>query len=214
MCIRSHSESGQPCGFDPCEAYVKLLSEKSRLEGRCAGLELGNKINLERIKRQDERLVKLLAENEALASNNKRVRNYSTGLHDFIQWISQRHEHDGLTKGHIIHMAAKLDVGGRWQDDHVKFDGRTAIEMLEAENTALCQERDRLEKLKDEIIQERDVAERALELVRQDRDRLAGIVEKADVLANHQMRECEACSNPCVAYGLVRMYQETSHAKD
>lgn len=39
MCIRSHSESGQPFGFEPCAAYITLLSEKSRLEGRCKGLE-------------------------------------------------------------------------------------------------------------------------------------------------------------------------------
>lgn len=24
MCIRSHSESGQPCGFSPCERYLSL----------------------------------------------------------------------------------------------------------------------------------------------------------------------------------------------
>lgn len=51
-----------------------------------------------------------------------------------------------------------------------------------------------------------------VEQLRQDRDRLAGIVEKADELAKHQIRECEACSNPCMAYGLARMYQEARHA--
>lgn len=87
----------------------------------------------------------------------KRVRDYSTGLHDFIQWLSMRHPNDGLTKGQIIRMAAKLDVGGKWQDDHVKFDGRTAIEVLEAENAALRQERDRLAKV---VTDERDASER------------------------------------------------------
>lgn len=69
-----------------------------------------------------------------------RLRDYSTGLHDFVVWLSQRHEHDGLSKGQIIRMAARMDVGGKWQDDHVKFDGRTAIEVLDAEIASLKQE--------------------------------------------------------------------------
>lgn len=67
QCVR-YSESGQPCGFKPCDSYIKLLSEKSRLEGLCAGLEEGNKINQECIKRQDEQLVELEAEVDRLAA--------------------------------------------------------------------------------------------------------------------------------------------------
>lgn len=31
MCIRNHSESGQPCGFEPCEAYKRLEEENAAL---------------------------------------------------------------------------------------------------------------------------------------------------------------------------------------
>lgn len=27
MCVKSHSESGQPCGFEPCDGYLKLWCE-------------------------------------------------------------------------------------------------------------------------------------------------------------------------------------------
>lgn len=50
----------------PCDSYIKLLSEKSRLEGLCTGLTEGNTINLKRLERQDKQLHELLAENEAL----------------------------------------------------------------------------------------------------------------------------------------------------
>jgi hypothetical protein len=133
MCIRSHSESGQPCGFEPCAAYINLLSEKSRLEGRCAGLEDGNQRNLESMKRQDAQMVEILAENERL-----------------------RQELDTLQIGY---KAAK--------------------------------------------------SSRRLAIV--ERDALRPVVERADALAEHQIRECEGCNHPCSAYGLARVYQEARH---
>ena len=87
MCEAVHSESGFLCSIQGCPEYIKLLSEKSHLEGRCAGLEEGNKRNLEAIKRQDARLAELLTENERLKADNtellsetKRLRDESTRL--------------------------------------------------------------------------------------------------------------------------------------
>lgn len=75
-------------------------------------------------------------------------------FHDFILWLSQRHEHDGLSKGQIIRMAARMDVGGKWQDDHVKFDGRTAIEVLDAEIVALRAQLEKADALAESMIRE------------------------------------------------------------
>lgn len=72
-CGATYSESGKPCGFEPCAEYVNLLSEKARLEGRCAGLEEGNMRNQEAIKRQDAQLAKVLAENERLRQDRDRL---------------------------------------------------------------------------------------------------------------------------------------------
>lgn len=112
-----------------------------------------------------------------------RLRDYSTGLHDFVVWLSQRHEHDGLTKSQIIRMAARMDVGGKWQDDHVKFDGRTAIEALDAEIAALKLERDALLKVR----------------------------EAADALAA-SMEDCHMCENPCESYMFAKAYKEARDA--
>lgn len=114
MC-KVFSESGKPCGFEPCEAYIKLLSEKSRLEGRCAGLELGNKINLESIKRQDERMVELLKENESLRAEVEKHKDRRQHFEDLLN-CSIEHENE-------------------WT--------RRALK-AEAENATLRQDRDRL----------------------------------------------------------------------
>lgn len=66
MCNPTESESGQLLTIQPCGWYIKLLSEKSQLEGRCAGMEDGIIINKATIANQSELIEKLLAENEAL----------------------------------------------------------------------------------------------------------------------------------------------------
>lgn len=80
MCLAGESESGHGGRFEPCTAYIKLLSEKSRMEGRCAGLEEGNKLNLERIERQDAQLVELGAEVDRLVSRRDELLKCSEAL--------------------------------------------------------------------------------------------------------------------------------------
>lgn len=168
MCL-THSESGQPCGFEPCKAYRELRADLILALAAADNAEGHVKDILARESKELDEIKRLKAEESELR---------------------QRLESS--------------------QQDHLD----TIIE-----RDALRQDRDRLEKIKDEIIQERDVAERALELVRQDRDRLTGIVKKADALATDVLSNCEDCCERCeecvfaTAVQKANVYQEASHAK-
>lgn len=122
-CEAKYSESGALCSIDGCAEYDRLLAENVTLRQEL-DVQSPHRIRLYN---------DLVGATEMLEP-----------LHAFVLWLSQRHAHDGLTKGQIIHMADRIVTGGKWQDDHVRFDGRTAMEVLEAENEALRQERDAL----------------------------------------------------------------------
>lgn len=62
----TYSESGQLTGGGPCAEFVRLLSEKSRAEGRLAGMESGAEINRKTIAAMDKQFAEILAENEKL----------------------------------------------------------------------------------------------------------------------------------------------------
>jgi chromosome segregation ATPase len=84
MCERSPSESGKSCGFTPCEQCIALLSEKSRLDGRCKGLEEGADITKRMLANETELLQDALARLEKAEAENAALRQERYALNDAV----------------------------------------------------------------------------------------------------------------------------------
>lgn len=149
-------------------------------------------------------------------------------LKSFVSWLSQRHDHDGLSKGQIIRMAAKLADGGTWQDDHVKYDGRTAVEVLDAEIAKSKEERDYLYDGLNKILHPNgDGPEHPsgcdllgflksdLRNLWQERDALIKVRKAADALVDALSNKCRSCEEACGHCGFrkeVKAYKEARQA--
>lgn len=75
-----------------------------------------------------------------------------TDLESFVSMLASQHPAGGLTKAQILRMADRLMAGGRWEQDHVVLDGKTALEAaqeriaeLECANSLLTQQLGRME---------------------------------------------------------------------
>lgn len=52
-------------------------------------------------------------------------------LQPFVAMLANQHPAGGLSKAQILRMADRLMHGGRWEQDHVVLEEKTALEMAQ-----------------------------------------------------------------------------------
>lgn len=162
MCNHSHSGSGQPCGFTPCEAYIKLISEKSRLEGRCKGLEEGTDILKVSLAQETRLLQDALARAEKAEADVQKHKGRRDHFEDLLnrsigheqEWTQRALKAEAENASLRQELATKDEqIGALRQHHHVAEQAIKDFGKAQVEIERLRQERDALRQSLNDVVE-------------------------------------------------------------